>query len=123
MRDLVIGLDFLHASGVVHRDIKPQNIMLDENGKAKYADFGESKLLRSGDDTMDDQKGTELFLAPELLGSFKTYAGKPADIWALGISLYAFTFNKLPWYSESSLEIQELVTKTELKFGENRNTS
>jgi serine/threonine protein kinase len=45
--------------------------MLDENGKAKYADFGESKLLPNNDDNMDDQKGTELFLAPECLGSFK----------------------------------------------------
>ena len=123
MRDLVIGLDFLHSSGVVHRDIKPQNIMLDENGKAKYADFGESKLLSEDNDNMDDQKGTELFLAPECLGSFKSYAGKPADVWALGITLFAFTYNKLPWYADSSLEIQELVTKTELQFPENRNVS
>lgn len=86
--------------------------MLDENGKAKYADFGESKLLTNNDDNMDDQKGTELFLAPECLGSFKQYAGKPADIWALGVTLFAFTYNALPWYSDNSLEIQEKVMNT-----------
>ena len=44
MRDLIIGLDFIHQHSVIHRDIKPQNIMLDENGKAKFADFGASTL-------------------------------------------------------------------------------
>lgn len=58
MRDLVIGLEYLHSNGVLHRDIKPQNIMLDENGKAKYADFGASMIMESDDDTCTDQCGT-----------------------------------------------------------------
>jgi [calcium/calmodulin-dependent protein kinase] kinase len=45
MRDCVLGLDFLHGMGVVHRDIKPLNIMLDEYGKAKLADFGSSVIF------------------------------------------------------------------------------
>lgn len=95
--------------------------MLDENGKAKYADFGESKLLKDpSNDELDDQKGTELFLAPECLGPFKTYRGKPADVWALGVTLFGFAFNKLPWYAENSLEIQEMVVKTELQFPNDR---
>ena len=45
MRDCLIGLDYLHTNNMVHRDIKPQNIMLDEIGKSKYGDFGTSIVL------------------------------------------------------------------------------
>lgn len=45
MRDCVLGLDFLHSNQIVHRDIKPQNIMLDQFGKSKFADFGASVIL------------------------------------------------------------------------------
>lgn len=45
MRDCIIGLDFIHSKNVIHRDIKPQNIMLDANGKACFADFGSSKIF------------------------------------------------------------------------------
>lgn len=58
MRDSVMGLDYMHHMGICHRDIKPQNIMLDQNGIAKLGDFGASEVFDDGDDTMFKTNGT-----------------------------------------------------------------
>jgi len=86
--------------------------MLDENGKAKFADFGASYIMEEGkDDSLEDTQGTYLFLAPECCDpSVKVYSGKAADIWALGVTLYAFTYNRLPFYAETELQILECIT-------------
>jgi len=98
--------------------------MLDENGKAKFADFGASKLLTDQNDICEDTAGTYLFLAPECCDpSIKSYSGKAADIWALGVSLFGFTFNALPFYAEQELEILDMVTKKKLEMPSNRNVS
>jgi len=100
MRDCVIGLDFLHKNGVVHRDIKPLNIMLDEYGNTKFADFGASVILdeREDGDNFTDTQGTYHFLSPECCDpAVKIYSGKKADIWALGITLYCLFYSQLPF--------------------------
>ena len=61
MRDCIIGLEFLHENNIVHRDIKPQNIMLDEIGKSKYGDFGTSQYIPDGIDEFTDFVGTAEF--------------------------------------------------------------
>eukprot|EP00356_Strombidium_inclinatum_P012643 CAMPEP_0170489120 /NCGR_PEP_ID=MMETSP0208-20121228/7516_1 /TAXON_ID=197538 /ORGANISM="Strombidium inclinatum, Strain S3" /LENGTH=283 /DNA_ID=CAMNT_0010763901 /DNA_START=146 /DNA_END=997 /DNA_ORIENTATION=- len=121
MRDLIIGLEFLHSHSIVHRDIKPQNIMLDENGKAKFADFGASKILEGEDDMLKDTSGTFLFLSPECCDpAVKEYSSKKADIWALGVSLYALTFNKLPFWGETEKEMLECIQNSDLQMPEDR---
>ena len=103
MRDLVIGLEYLHTNNMVHRDIKPQNIMLDEIGKSKYGDFGTSIVLPDGVDEVSDFIGTHEFLAPECFGKEK-YSAKMQDIWALGATFYALTYQKLPFYGAHNSE-------------------
>ena len=123
MRDCVIGLDFLHSNGIVHRDIKPLNIMLDSDGKAKYADFGASVILddREEGDTFGDTTGTYHFLAPECCDTnIKTYSGTIADIWALGITLYAFVYNELPFTGETETEIIESTLNKTIEYPEHR---
>lgn len=72
----------------MHRDIKPQNILFDEEFTAKLADFGLSELCEDDDIKLDSAEGTYYFMAPELFSKHKGIDGKPVDIWALGISFF-----------------------------------
>jgi [calcium/calmodulin-dependent protein kinase] kinase len=66
MRDLVIGLQYCHLNNVCHRDIKPQNILVDCNGSCKLADFGSASFLTAESDQLKDQVGTMAFFSPEM---------------------------------------------------------
>ncbi|KAJ7067410.1 kinase-like protein [Mycena amicta] len=104
MRDIVLGIGYLHMQGIIHRDIKPSNIMwtLDRN-RVKIGDFGVASLVESDPSSDGDfprHAGTPSFLAPEIapggdgpMGTL-TFA---VDLWALGVTLYALLFGALPF--------------------------
>eukprot|EP01065_Artemidia_motanka_P047893 TRINITY_DN7597_c0_g1_i1.p1 TRINITY_DN7597_c0_g1~~TRINITY_DN7597_c0_g1_i1.p1 ORF type:complete len:1364 (+),score=359.96 TRINITY_DN7597_c0_g1_i1:366-4094(+) len=83
IKDMLRGLQFLHAKGVVHRDFKPGNVLLTIDGLAKLADFGESAVLttlgRCG-----AVVGTPLFMAPEAASGA---GAKPSDVWGFGLTV------------------------------------
>lgn len=89
-QQLVAGLEECHAQGVYHRDVKPENLLLDENFALKIADFGLSGL-REGDDgaiaELYTQCGTRSYMSPEVL-SCQPYEGAPADVWSAGVVLF-----------------------------------
>jgi len=115
--DIAEGLNFMHSNGVLHRDIKPQNILIDFNGTAKIADFGVSKVLEEDSDTVKGCNGTYQFLAPEICDDEITeYSGKAADVWALGVTLYAMLYNKVPFWGESELELMDNIMTQELEI-------
>lgn len=58
-------LSIVHSKGVVHRDIKPQNILITKDNEAKLSDFGVSHCFKDGDDTLNRTEGTYQFMAPE----------------------------------------------------------
>ncbi len=64
---IVEGLMHIHQKGVLHRDIKLDNILLDGKGTVKIADFGVSRIVRSRFDKMNEQCGTPAYIAPEIL--------------------------------------------------------
>eukprot|EP00754_Rhynchopus_humris_P001310 Rhum_TRINITY_DN10782_c0_g2::Rhum_TRINITY_DN10782_c0_g2_i1::g.40306::m.40306 len=93
----VEGLAYLHNHNIIHKDIKPENLLVTrDRTTVKLADFGVSRLMASEDDGSRDTSGTPLFLSPETCrGDFSS--GKSNDIWALGVTLYIFMYGRTPF--------------------------
>ena len=114
MQGVVRGLVECHRKGMVHNDIKPANILVDGNDRAKLADFGLSKLYkdREGDSEVGFIKGSLPFIAPEML--CRTYAHPTVDrfktdVWALGITLFQLGTGRLPWTGHTRGEMLEEI--------------
>ncbi len=101
--DILIGLDYCHKNGIIHRDIKADNIFLSQTGHYKIGDFGVSKVLDSNLTGAKTVKGTPNFLAPEVFQGGKNYT-KSVDLYSLGITLYRLLNHNrnpfLPYYPE-----------------------
>ncbi|CAF4959068.1 unnamed protein product, partial [Rotaria sp. Silwood1] len=103
-RQIVEGVAYLHENGVVHRDIKGKNVMLDVDGNIKLIDFGCAKRLKKNQNThsmrqiLKSMKGTANWMAPEVIA--ETGHGKKADIWSIGCTLCEMATGKPPWSSE-----------------------
>jgi len=93
LRDVAAGLVHLHEHGVVHRDVKPANVLLLRDEQAKLCDFGSSKDLESTIQQMT-VTGTLDYMAPEVLN--KDPAGRAADVWAFGVLLFECVTGTVP---------------------------
>lgn len=80
----VIGLEYMHKKGVLHRDVKPENLVIDEEGYIRLTDLGIARLITS--DNSKDNSGTPGYTAPEVL--FKQAHGVAVDYFALGVLAY-----------------------------------
>lgn len=101
IKDIASGLQYCHERGVLHRDIKPQNIMFGADHHAKLIDFGVSQVLADGNasDLVKQTEGTYHFMAPEACDpDVDEYGGKATDVWALGVTLYTLLFGKCPFW-------------------------
>ncbi|KAJ6538833.1 kinase-like domain-containing protein [Mycena vulgaris] len=105
MRDVVLGLQYLHLQGIIHRDIKPSNIMWTaDRSHVKIGDFGVAHLAVADDELGDVEgprhAGTPAFLAPEIAPGGDTPMGevtKAVDLWALGVTFYCMLFGRMPF--------------------------
>jgi serine/threonine protein kinase len=88
------ALTACHSVGIAHLDIKPQNILIDKNGRAKLCDFG--LAIFDNGELSHQFKGSAAFLAPEIL-RMVDYDPLKADVWSLGVSLYVTATGVLPW--------------------------
>eukprot|EP00467_Chlorarachnion_reptans_P023388 CAMPEP_0114535800 /NCGR_PEP_ID=MMETSP0109-20121206/28633_1 /TAXON_ID=29199 /ORGANISM="Chlorarachnion reptans, Strain CCCM449" /LENGTH=333 /DNA_ID=CAMNT_0001719437 /DNA_START=63 /DNA_END=1065 /DNA_ORIENTATION=- len=106
------GLEYLHKQHVVHRDIKPDNLLVTENWVVKIADFGVSKKLTAEEKgILQDTQGTYPFMSPEIAAG-KKYDAYMADVWALGVTFFALIFAKVPYFDQTHHKLFEMI-KTE----------
>ena len=105
LRDACHGLDYAHRAGIVHRDVKPGNLLLaGETGTTKLADFGIAKAAEQSRITqVGSVLGTAAYLSPEQARGGE--AGPPSDIYSLGVCAYQFLTGKLPHEYSSLTEL------------------
>jgi BR serine/threonine kinase len=97
-RQIIYGVDYLHAHSICHRDLKLENILLDEHDNVKIADFGFARWMQSNVET---SCGSPHYAAPDVIAG-KPYDGRKADIWSCGVILYTLLVGRLP-FDEPSL--------------------
>ena len=115
--DTCRGMSFLHLHKppIVHRDLKGQNILVDDNWHCKVADFGLSQLEKEfiPDDSIVNrqQGGTILWAAPELLTSEQEVATEASDVYSFGVVLFEFLYRETPYQSVDSKSIVYMVSQ------------
>ena len=108
LEQIASALDYAHAHGCVHCDVKPANILLDSDGRVMLSDFGIARVMRTDDDTLPAKKadtlmGTPDYISPEqALG--KTVDSR-SDVYSLGITLFYLLANRLPFVADTVLAL------------------
>lgn len=81
------GMKYIHSKKVIHRDLKPTNILLSSDGTVKICDFGISKLMTIEEQTMTRGLGSQKFMAPEILNEEDNYDEK-VDVYSFGVVVF-----------------------------------
>lgn len=113
LKDLSQGLKYLRTKNILHRDLKPHNLLISEDNKLKISDFGLSTELEN-DKMTDTLCGSPLYMAPEIITN--NVYGVKSDLWSVGVIMYQLIYGKHPYQFKNIYElIQEINTK-EIEF-------
>jgi len=111
---IINGVEYMHNKNIVHRDIKPENLLLNKNNIIKIIDFGLSNYCNNNH-LLSTLCGSPSYSSPELING-KKYNGFSADIWSIGISLYAMIYGYLPFRDKNKNNLFKLISECNIEY-------
>ncbi|KAG9398793.1 hypothetical protein AC1031_014112 [Aphanomyces cochlioides] len=113
--ELALAFAYLHTHGIIYRDLKPDNIMLDQEGHIRLVDFGISKQLFQEEST-GTLAGSPAYIAPEQLSSQNPTYGYSADWWSWGVFLYEMLYGNTPFNDNNVSVMYRKITDADIKY-------
>ena len=113
-RQLVQALHYLHSHRVLHRDMKPQNVLLGAGSRVMLCDFGFARAMSPQTTVLTSIKGTPLYMAPELVQE-QPY-NHTVDLWSLGIILYELYCGQPPFYTNNIYSLISLIVQQDVTY-------
>ena len=114
MAEILLALEYLHSIDIVYIDLKPQNMLIDENCHLKLGDFGLARENTNKNNPATTFCGSPGYLAPEIINN--TGVWKPADIYSFGVCLYEMLFGKLPFTEMNIMKLYKQITNGKFSF-------
>eukprot|EP01059_Diplonema_ambulator_P006179 TRINITY_DN1593_c0_g1_i18.p1 TRINITY_DN1593_c0_g1~~TRINITY_DN1593_c0_g1_i18.p1 ORF type:complete len:519 (+),score=153.11 TRINITY_DN1593_c0_g1_i18:37-1557(+) len=98
MKQTVLGIEYLHSLDILHRDIKPHNVLVDTYGNCKVTDFGCCKIIQEKSTTTQHIAGTPQYMSPDAVYG---KVSKGSDVWGIGATIVELATNRPPWETQS----------------------